>query len=89
MAQDEETALIATSLEEFPRLSLGKFPSPLTRATLENGLQFWIKDDGGCSEIYGGNKVRKLEFLLGAVQQRRKNRLIVHGDVESLYMANS
>ena len=63
-----DIARIATFLDRFPRISLGRFPSPLTQATLENGCRFWIKDDGGCSEIYGGNKVRKLEFLLAAAQ---------------------
>jgi D-cysteine desulfhydrase len=52
-------------------------------ATLENGTRFWIKDDAGCSAIYGGNKVRKFEFLLGSAQQRGQKKLIVHGDVES------
>jgi D-cysteine desulfhydrase len=26
----------------------------------------WLKDEGACSPVYGGNKVRKLEFLLAA-----------------------
>jgi D-cysteine desulfhydrase len=51
--------------------------------TLADGGFFWIKDDGVCSEVYGGNKVRKLEFLLAAARQGRKNGLIVHGDVGS------
>lgn len=82
-AQRGDIARIAASLDQFPRISLGTFPSPLTQATLENGRRFWIKDDGGCAEIYGGNKVRKLEFLLAAAQHARKNGLVVHGDVES------
>lgn len=74
---------IWTSLDRFPRLSLGRFPSPVRQAKLENDFRFWIKDDGRCSEIYGGNKVRKLEYLLAAVQQDQKGALVVHGDVES------
>ena len=50
---------------------------------MENGSRFWIKDDGRCSEIYGGNKVRKLEYLLARAQQHQKGALVVHGDVES------
>jgi D-cysteine desulfhydrase len=50
---------------------------------LENGLRFWIKDDGRCSEIYGGNKVRKLEYLLADAKQCGKNILVVQGDAES------
>lgn len=48
-----------------------------------NGQQFWIKDDGGCSEIYGGNKVRKLEYLLSDTQHPSRRAMVVHGDVES------
>lgn len=50
---------------------------------LADGCHFWLKDDGKCSEIYGGNKVRKLEFLLAEARQNGKRRLVVHGDVES------
>ncbi len=50
---------------------------------LESGWPIWIKDDGRCSEVYGGNKVRKLEFLLAEAKQHRQDRLVVHGDVES------
>lgn len=50
---------------------------------LASGGQFWIKDDGGCSGIYGGNKVRKLEYLLAGAQRLGKQALVVHGDIES------
>jgi D-cysteine desulfhydrase len=74
---------IYKSLDRFPRLSLGRFPSPVRQVTLENDFRFWIKDDGLCSEFYGGNKLRKLEYLLAAVQRNQKGALVVHGDVES------
>jgi len=76
-------APIGTSLDRFPRLSLGRFPSPVKPAKLENGPRFWIKDDGRCSEIYGGSKVRKLEYLLADAQHDRRNVLVVPGHVES------
>ena len=79
----ERLPAIHDKLDRFPRLSLGRFPSPVRQTKLENGFRFWIKDDGRCSEIYGGNKVRKLEYLLAASQQGRKSALVVHGDVES------
>ena len=55
----------------------------MRQATLANGERFWVKDDGGCSNIYGGNKVRKLEYLLADAQQLGRLALVVHGDVES------
>ena len=55
----------------------------MRQTTLATGERFWVKDDGGCSEIYGGNKVRKLEYLLTNAKQRGQRALVVHGDVES------
>ncbi len=55
----------------------------MRQLTLDNGHRLWVKDDSGCSGIYGGNKVRKLEYLLAGARHRGKQRLIVHGDVES------
>ncbi|MBK8478384.1 MAG: pyridoxal-phosphate dependent enzyme [Opitutaceae bacterium] len=71
------------SLNRFPRLRLGVFPTPVRQLTLDNGHRFWVKDDSGCSGIYGGNKVRKLEYLLAGARHQGKETLIVHGDVES------
>lgn len=73
---------IVSALNRFSRTPLGTFPSPVRRARSANGEYFWIKDDGGCSKVYGGNKVRKLEYLLGNLKQRGQGAL-VHGDVES------
>lgn len=72
-----------SALNRFPRIMLGDFPSPVRRETLDSGCRFWIKDDGGCLKIYGGNKVRKLEYLLAGAQRSGKRVLVVHGDVES------
>ncbi len=49
-----------------PRASLGRFPTPVERAdALAPSL--WIKRDDLTSDVYGGNKVRPLEFLLGGI----------------------
>lgn len=51
----------------YNRTSFGDFPTPVTRVSLP-GLaahpHIWVKRDDLSSRIYGGNKVRKLEFLL-------------------------
>ena len=70
-------------LKQFPRCVIGTFPSTVRLASTHDGNQFWIKDDGRCSDVYGGNKVRKLEYLLAEVQRRQMKVLVVHGDVES------
>ena len=74
---------IVSALNRFSRTPLGTFPSPVRQARSTNGEQFWIKDDGGCSEIYGGNKVRKLEYLLAIEKHCGHRALVVHGDIES------
>lgn len=70
-----------------PRLSLGHFPTPLERLTrLEqhlNGPTLYIKRDDLSGLAMGGNKVRKLEFLLGEAQQQGCDCLITAGAAQS------
>jgi D-cysteine desulfhydrase len=80
---DKRTDDVHAALRQFPRWPIGNFPSPIRQAASHDGHRFWIKDDGRCSDVYGGNKVRKLEYLLAEVQRRQKKVLVVHGDVES------
>ncbi len=70
-------------LERFQRAAIGEFPTPIRPAVSPEGIRFWVKDDGRCSDVYGGNKLRKLEFLLPHVRRLGKRRLVVHGDIES------
>jgi len=54
--------------ESLPHVPLGTFPTPVERhdelaARLGVG-ELWVKRDDLSGEIYGGNKVRKLEVLL-------------------------
>jgi len=75
--------IIRSNLKRCPRWPIGNFPSPVWPANFPDGRRFWIKDDGRCSEVYGGNKVRKLEYLLADVKRLHKKVLVVHGDVGS------
>ena len=52
-----------------PKIKLGVYPTPFYR--LENisrlyNKSIWIKRDDLCGVALGGNKVRKLEYLLAA-----------------------
>jgi 1-aminocyclopropane-1-carboxylate deaminase/D-cysteine desulfhydrase-like pyridoxal-dependent ACC family enzyme len=53
---------------ELPYVPLGSFPTPLTRLSrlgeAVGALKLYIKRDDLSGALYGGNKVRKLEFLL-------------------------
>lgn len=46
------------------RLALGTRPTPVRRLAHPGGGELWVKDEGRSAHPYGGNKVRKLEWLL-------------------------
>jgi len=80
--------------EEYPQLqghipwiSLGDFPTPVRRLKMlgeQVGVnEFYVKEDDRSSKIYGGNKVRKLEFLLGEALERKADTVITVGAVGS------
>lgn len=55
-------------IDHLPRVSLGEWPTALHRLdglSRELGLELWAKRDDLTTLALGGNKVRKLEFLLG------------------------
>lgn len=73
-------------LSEFPRLSFGVFPTPLYK--LENisakyGKDIWIKRDDMCGVALGGNKVRKLEFLLADAKAHGCDTVFTTGGAQS------
>lgn len=61
-----------------PWLALGVSPTPLETA-LVAGRSILVKRDDLTAEPYGGNKVRKLEFILGDARGRGARRLITAG----------
>ncbi|MFN8672491.1 MAG: pyridoxal-phosphate dependent enzyme [Candidatus Sericytochromatia bacterium] len=76
-------------LKKIPKLNLGVFPTPIKRlANLEKELnissKIYIKrDDLSNQNIYGGNKVRKLEFTLAKVLNKKSKRIITGGGIGS------
>ncbi|MFN7952035.1 MAG: pyridoxal-phosphate dependent enzyme [bacterium] len=57
---------------------------PLERLSREvGGPSIWIKRDDLSNPLYGGNKPRKLEFLLGDVQRRGARSVVTFGVVGS------
>ena len=75
------------SLEKnIARLPLGDFPTPVERSSvLSKALQceLYIKRDDRSGHPYGGNKVRKLEFLFGDLKARNKDAAITVGGLGS------
>lgn len=69
-----------------PKTSLANLPTPLQVHTLEhNGQtsQVLIKRDDLTGKLYGGNKVRKLEYLLQRAKERGAQRVATFGTVAS------
>lgn len=66
-----------------PPVPLGHFPTPVTEApelAPALGLQsLWIKRDDLSSPIYGGTKVRSLEFLFGAARAAGAREVVTLG----------
>lgn len=58
-------------------------PSPVRRLLSVDGRELWLKDDGRISEVYGGNKPRKLIHLLCDARRRGARRLVTIGAVGS------
>ncbi len=70
-----------------PYISLGSFPTPVIR--LDNLSKYlsvpsiWMKRDDISGVIYGGNKVRKLEFVFGKVIDRGYKKILAYGSIGS------
>ena len=69
-----------------PRVELCTLPTPLEpgnallSATDAGALgNLWIKRDDRTSQLYGGNKTRKLEFLLGGARAEERRAVITFG----------
>ena len=73
-------------LNAIPRIPLGVFPTPVHR--LENisrllGTNVWVKRDDLTGLGLGGNKVRKLEFLLADAKQNGAEIVFTTGGAQS------
>ena len=75
------------NLARFPRLRFGHFPTPLE--LLENltrelgGPEIWIKRDDCTGMSTGGNKTRKLEFLMAQAQAEGADIVLTQGATQS------
>jgi D-cysteine desulfhydrase len=68
-----------------PRVQLTTLPTRvhrLARLGEELGVEeLWVKRDDESGALYGGNKPRKLEFLLGAALQRGRRTVMTFGGI--------
>ena len=75
------------NIAKFPRLSFAHLPTPLEpmkRLTeFLGGPRLWIKRDDCTGLSTGGNKTRKLEFLMADAAKRGANVIITQGATQS------
>ncbi len=73
-------------MNTFEKESLGIFPTPLHRLpniSRELGTNVWIKRDDLCGVALGGNKVRKLEYLLADAKKQGYDLVMTTGQAQS------
>ena len=78
---------LSVSLGKFPRLPLGHLPTPIEPmdrlSELLNGPRLWVKRDDCTGLSSGGNKTRKLEYLMADAQQKGADTIITQGATQS------
>ena len=74
------------NINDLPRVSLGVFPTPfykLESISAKYGKNICIKRDDMCGVALGGNKVRKLEFLLADAKAQGCDTVFTTGGAQS------
>ena len=78
---------LATVPSRFSRVELARTPTPLEHARKLSaeldGPEIWLKRDDETGFGGGGNKVRKLEYLMAEAQQQRADVVLTAGGVQS------
>ena len=74
-------------LHQLPRALLGFFPTPVVElarlSALLDGPKLWMKRDDQTGLALGGNKTRKLEFLIGAALAAGADTVVTGGAAQS------
>jgi L-cysteate sulfo-lyase len=74
------------SFAQIPRLAIGHLPTPLDHAerlSAELGINLLIKRDDCTGLAGGGNKTRKLEYLLADARRQQADTLVTIGGLQS------
>ena len=77
---------ILQDLARFPRIPLAEYPTPLEhlpRLSAQLKREIFIKRDDYIGPGLGGNKTRKLEYLLGGAKQRGLHKVVTFGGLQS------
>src|SRR5215813_10493753 len=83
----EEHSTLSAKLSRFPRLGLAHLPTPLEpmkRLTEHlGGPRLWVKREDATGVGLGGNKLRKLDYVLHEAQASKADTLVSGGVVQS------
>lgn len=77
---------MTTATAAIPRVALALTPTPLLkleRLSRELGVELWVKRDDLTGLLETGNKIRKLEFLVGAALAAEADTLVTCGTLQS------
>jgi len=77
---------VTTTASAIPRVELAHAPTPLLkleRLSRELGVELWVKRDDLTGLLETGNKIRKLEFLVGEALAQGADTLITCGTLQS------
>ena len=74
-------------IDRLPRIRLANLPTPLEEmprlSKLLGGPKIWIKRDDLTGLVFGGNKVRKLEFEIADAVKQRADVIVAGGVIQS------
>lgn len=78
---------LSVNLSKFPRVRLGHLPTPLEPmdrlSEMLGGPRLWVKRDDCTGLSSGGNKTRKLEYLMADAQAKGADTVITQGATQS------
>lgn len=78
---------LAITLAQFPRIRLGHLPTPLEPmdrlSERLGGPRLWVKRDDCTGLSSGGNKTRKLEYLMADAREKGADVIITQGATQS------
>lgn len=78
---------LSITLSAFPRIRLGHLPTPLEPmdrlSDILGGPKLWVKRDDCTGLSSGGNKTRKLEYLMADALQKGADTIVTQGATQS------
>ena len=84
---------LAGALSRFPKLRLAHLPTPLEPmdrlSDALGGPRFWVKRDDCTGLATGGNKARKLDYLMAAAQEAGATAIVTQGATQSNHTRQS